>query len=255
MEHSPYSQSPSPSSSLVNFPTPTNLPDIRLHRPFSQMHDLKHLHSPFNLRFMENYPALPAHLLHHLQSPFLHPALDPRVSFSPAGVFQPLGPPSPHHQHPHHQHHSHHAAAAAAASLKGFTSAFAPPSKCYKMDDKQASHAEGAAQQQQQQQQQQPPGSHQQHHQQQQHQLQQQQQQQPVPPSFPYPPRRSPCSPGNMPVSPPSSSAAATMHQQHKDECSDRDTPSSGAVSEDGRMIRSTETTKLYHRRTIFVQL
>ncbi|KAL5238692.1 hypothetical protein ACI65C_006102 [Semiaphis heraclei] len=123
MEHSPYSQSPSPSSSLVNFPTPTSLPDIRLHRPFSQMHDLKHLHIPFNMRFMENYPALPAHLLHHLQPPFLHPALDPRVSFSPAGVFQPLGSPSPHHQHPHHQHHSHHAAAAAAASLKGFTSA------------------------------------------------------------------------------------------------------------------------------------
>lgn len=37
MEHSPYSQSPSPSTSLANFSTPANIPDIRLHRPFSQV--------------------------------------------------------------------------------------------------------------------------------------------------------------------------------------------------------------------------
>ncbi|VVC24141.1 Hypothetical protein CINCED_3A013491 [Cinara cedri] len=174
------------------------------------MHDLKHhLHLPFQganfgFRFMEGYSGLPAHLLHHLQPQFLHPALDPRISFSPAGVFQPLGSPNPH--HPQHQHHA--AAAVAAAGLKGFTSAFAPPSKCYKMDDKSAAHAEAS--------------------------------------SFPYPPRRSPCSPASMSMSPPSSAAAAAaavaanMHQHAKDECSDRDTPSSGAVSEDGRLIRIT---------------
>ncbi|KAF0754275.1 protein Teyrha-meyrha isoform X1 [Aphis craccivora] len=48
MEHSPYSQSPSPSSSLVNFPTPTNLPDIRLHRPFSQLNKWECYHSKIN---------------------------------------------------------------------------------------------------------------------------------------------------------------------------------------------------------------
>lgn len=186
-----------------------------------QMHDLKHLHLPFQganfgFRFMENYSALPAHLLHQLQPPFLHPALDPRLSFSQAGVFQPLGSPNAHHQHPHH------AAAVAAAGLKGFASAFAPPSKCYKVDDnKSASHADAVTQQQQQ-----PPPSS--------------QQQQSAPPSFPYPPRRSPCSPASISVSPPSSTTAAVnMHHHAKDECSDRDTPSSGAVSEDGRMIRS----------------
>ncbi|XP_050438611.1 E3 ubiquitin-protein ligase Rnf220-like isoform X2 [Adelges cooleyi] len=218
MEHSPYSQSPSPSPSLVNFPSPANLPDIRLHRPFSQMHDLKHLHLPFQgsnfgFRFMENYSALPAHLLHHLQPQFLHPALDPRISFSQAtGVFQPLGSPNPHHQHPTVAHHP---------AIKGFASAFAPPAKCYKIDDGKATitHADGVATQQQQQ-----------HHQQNQ-QLS----------TFPYP-RRSPCSPASMSASP------TSVQQQNaaaagKEECSDRDTPSSGAVSEDGRTIRRKKAT------------
>lgn len=191
------------------------------------MHDLKHLHLPFQgtnfgFRFMENYSALPAHLLHHLQPQFLHPALDPRISFSQTGVFQPLNSPNPHQQH------AHHAAAVAAAGLKGFASAFAPPAKCYKMDDKQVSYADGVAQQQQQTH----SSSNSQH----------QQQQQSVPTSFPFPPRRSPCSPASISVSPPSSTIAATVtsiHQHSKDECSDRDTPSSGAVSEDGRIVRS----------------
>ncbi|XP_050527449.1 E3 ubiquitin-protein ligase RNF220-like isoform X2 [Daktulosphaira vitifoliae] len=207
MEHSPYSQSPSPSPSLVNFPSPANLPDIRLHRPFSQMHDLKHLHLPFQntnfgFRFMENYSALPAHLLHHLQPQFLHPALDPRISFSQAAsVFQPLSSPNPHHQHSSPAHHP---------AIKGFASAFAPPSKCYKVDDNKQttamSHPDGGVSTQQQ------------------------------PPTFPYP-RRSPCSPASMSASPTSlpqqQNSSAT-----KEEFSDRDTPSSGTVSEDGRNIK-----------------
>lgn len=81
---------------------------------------------PFNaglgLRHMDNYPGLPAHLLHHIQPQFFHPALDPRVPFG-SGAFRPLG-------------------TSAAPEVKGFPSAFAPPSKCLKIETSNSSHHE-----------------------------------------------------------------------------------------------------------------
>jgi hypothetical protein len=70
---------------------------------------------------MDSYPGLQAHLLHHLPPQFLHPALDPRVPFG-SGAFRPLG--------------------AAAPEVKGFPSAFAPPSKCLKIETGSSNHHE-----------------------------------------------------------------------------------------------------------------
>lgn len=202
------------------------------------MHDLKHLHLPFQganfgFRFMENYSALPAHILNHLQPPFVHPALDPRLSsFSQAaGVFQPLsqGSPNPAAAHHYSQH----------SNLKGFASAFAPPSKCYKTDagasKPSVQHAAAAAAADAMTAQQQPPPG-----------LQQQLRQSRTPPSS-FPPYTSRISPGSpVSISPPSSSsaaaaAAANAHRQHvaaRDECSDsRDTSS----SDDGRTTVRSE--------------
>lgn len=83
-----------------------------MHIPFSA--------SSFGLRHMDGYPGLPAHLLHHLQPQFLHPALDPRLPFG-SGAFRPLGS-SPVHEG------------------KGFASAFAPPSKCLKIETSNGTH-------------------------------------------------------------------------------------------------------------------
>lgn len=48
----------------------------------------KDLHLPFSSAGGFGYPA---HLLHHLQPQhFLHPALDPRVTFGSQGAFRPL---------------------------------------------------------------------------------------------------------------------------------------------------------------------
>lgn len=85
-----------------------------MHLPFSA--------AGFGLRHMDSYPGLPAHLLHHLQPQFLHPALDPRVPFG-SGAFRPL--------------HS-----SIAPEIKGFPSAFAPPSKCLKIETSNGSHHE-----------------------------------------------------------------------------------------------------------------
>lgn len=82
-----------------------------MHIPFSA--------SGFGLRHMDGYPGLPAHLLHHLQPQFLHPALDPRLPFG-SGAFRPLA--SPVHEG------------------KGFASAFAPPSKCLKIETSNGTH-------------------------------------------------------------------------------------------------------------------
>lgn len=96
---------------------------------FTQAPEAKDLHVPFTaagfgLRHMESYPGLPAHLLHHLQPQFLHPALDPRVPFG-SGAFRPLGTP-------------------AAPEVKGFPSAFAPPSKCLKIETGSSNHHEAS---------------------------------------------------------------------------------------------------------------
>lgn len=72
-------------------------------------------------RHMDSYPGLQAHLLHHLPPQFLHPALDPRVPFG-SGAFRPLG--------------------TAAPEVKGFPSAFAPPSKCLKIETGSSNHHE-----------------------------------------------------------------------------------------------------------------
>lgn len=97
-----------------------------MQRPFNpQTPEVKDLHIPFSassfgLRHMDGYPGLPAHLLHHLQPQFLHPALDPRLPFG-SGAFRPLGS-SPVHE------------------SKGFASAFAPPSKCLKIETSNGTH-------------------------------------------------------------------------------------------------------------------
>lgn len=98
-----------------------------MHPFLLQTPEVKDLHIPFStsgfgLRHMDGYPGLPAHLLHHLQPQFLHPALDPRLPFG-SGAFRPLGS-SPVHEG------------------KGFASAFAPPSKCLKVETSNGTHHE-----------------------------------------------------------------------------------------------------------------
>ncbi|GLH08329.1 Uncharacterized protein GBIM_13585 [Gryllus bimaculatus] len=121
MENSAYVPNPLPPPALVVFSQAGGLPEaLRMQRPFNpQATEAKDLHTPFSaggfgLRHMDSYPSLPAHLLHHLQSPFLHPALDPRIPFG-SGAFRPLGTSS-------------------TSEVKGFPSAFAPPSKCLKIE-------------------------------------------------------------------------------------------------------------------------
>ncbi|PNF23111.1 hypothetical protein B7P43_G09125 [Cryptotermes secundus] len=128
MENSAYVPNPLPPPALVVFSQAGGLPDaLRMQRPFNpQAPEAKDLHVPFNaglgLRHMDNYPGLPAHLLHHIQPQFFHPALDPRVPFG-SGAFRPLG-------------------TSAAPEVKGFPSAFAPPSKCLKIETSNSSHHE-----------------------------------------------------------------------------------------------------------------
>lgn len=64
--------------------------------------------SAFRLRYANNYPGFPAHLIHHLQPQLFPTAVDPRVHFS-AGAFRPFNVPS--------------------SPSKLFPSAFAPPHK------------------------------------------------------------------------------------------------------------------------------
>lgn len=52
-----------------------------------QIPEAKELHLPFSSSGF----GYPAHLLHHLQPQhFLHPALDPRITFGSQGAFRPL---------------------------------------------------------------------------------------------------------------------------------------------------------------------
>ncbi|XP_052131942.1 E3 ubiquitin-protein ligase RNF220-like [Frankliniella occidentalis] len=127
MENSAYAPNPLPPPALVVFSQAGGLPEaLRMQRPFNpQTPEVKDLHIPFSassfgLRHMDGYPGLPAHLLHHLQPQFLHPALDPRLPFG-SGAFRPLGS-SPVHE------------------SKGFASAFAPPSKCLKIETSNGTH-------------------------------------------------------------------------------------------------------------------
>ncbi|XP_034252117.1 E3 ubiquitin-protein ligase Rnf220-like isoform X2 [Thrips palmi] len=127
MENSAYAPNPLPPPALVVFSQAGGLPEaLRMQRPFNpQTPEVKDLHIPFStsgfgLRHMDGYPGLPAHLLHHLQPQFLHPALDPRLPFG-SGAFRPLAS-SPVHEG------------------KGFASAFAPPSKCLKVETSNGTH-------------------------------------------------------------------------------------------------------------------
>ncbi|XP_069694106.1 E3 ubiquitin-protein ligase RNF220-like isoform X3 [Periplaneta americana] len=129
MENSAYVPNPLPPPALVVFSQAGGLPEaLRMQRPFNpQGPEAKDLHVPFTaagfgLRHMDSYPGLPAHLLHHLQPQFLHPALDPRVPFG-SGAFRPLG-------------------TSTAPEVKGFPSAFAPPSKCLKIETSNSNHHE-----------------------------------------------------------------------------------------------------------------
>ncbi|XP_066995482.1 E3 ubiquitin-protein ligase RNF220 isoform X2 [Anabrus simplex] len=129
MENSAYVPNPLPvpPPALVVFSQAGGLPEaLRMQRPFNpQAPEAKDLHVPFSaagfgLRHMDSYAGLPAHLLHHLQPQFLHPALDPRIPFG-SGAFRPLG-------------------AASTPEVKGFPSAFAPPSKCLKIETSNSNH-------------------------------------------------------------------------------------------------------------------
>ncbi|XP_046405887.1 E3 ubiquitin-protein ligase RNF220-like isoform X2 [Ischnura elegans] len=114
MENSAFVPNPIPPPALVVFSQAGGLPEaLRMQRPFNPQ-ETKDLHVPFatagfGIRHVDGYPGLPAHLLHHLQPRFLHPALDPHTPFG-SGAFRPLGP--------------------ASSDAKSFPSAFAPPSKC-----------------------------------------------------------------------------------------------------------------------------
>jgi len=128
MENSAYVPNPIPPPALVVFSQAGGLPEaLRMQRPFNpQAPESKDLHVPFTtaglgFRHMDSYPGLQAHLLHHLPPQFLHPALDPRVPFG-SGAFRPLG--------------------TAAPEVKGFPSAFAPPSKCLKIETGSSNHHE-----------------------------------------------------------------------------------------------------------------
>lgn len=89
-------------------------PSEKASRSFFQIQDVKGLGSfhslnasAFRLRYANNYPAFPAHLIHHLPHQ-LFPTVDPRsVPFS-AGAFRPFN---------------------LSTSPKLFPSAFAPPQK------------------------------------------------------------------------------------------------------------------------------
>ncbi|KAF4519418.1 hypothetical protein B566_EDAN008726 [Ephemera danica] len=62
---------------------------LRMQRPFNPQipEATKELHLPFSGASSFGYP----HLLHHLQPQhFLHPALDPRITFGSQGAFRPL---------------------------------------------------------------------------------------------------------------------------------------------------------------------
>ncbi|XP_049845911.1 E3 ubiquitin-protein ligase Rnf220-like isoform X2 [Schistocerca gregaria] len=103
MENSAYVPNHLPPPALVVFSQAGGLPEaLRMQRPFNpQVPEAKDLHVPFGsatvagfgLRHVDSYPGLPAHLLHHLQPQFVHPALDPRLPFGSAGAgaFRPLG--------------------------------------------------------------------------------------------------------------------------------------------------------------------
>ncbi|KAJ9577979.1 hypothetical protein L9F63_025159, partial [Diploptera punctata] len=132
MENSAYVPNPLPPPALVVFSQAGGLPEaLRMQRPFNpQAQEAKDLHVPFTaagfgLRHMDSYPGLPAHLLHHLQPQFLHPALDPRIPFG-SGAFRPLG-------------------TSAGPDVKGFPSAFAPPSKCLKIETSNSNHHESSS--------------------------------------------------------------------------------------------------------------
>ncbi|XP_063219786.1 E3 ubiquitin-protein ligase Rnf220-like isoform X2 [Bacillus rossius redtenbacheri] len=121
MENSAYVPNSLPPPALVVFSQASGLPEtLRMQRPFNpQATEAKDLHVPFTaasfgLRHMDGYSGLPAHLLHHLQPQFLHPALDPRIPFG-SGAFRPLS-------------------TSVTSEAKGFASAFAPPAKCLKME-------------------------------------------------------------------------------------------------------------------------
>ncbi|XP_071450511.1 E3 ubiquitin-protein ligase RNF220-like [Hetaerina americana] len=126
MENSAFVPNPIPPPALVVFSQAGGLPEaLRMQRPFNpQVSETKDLHVPFatagfGIRHVDGYPGLPAHLLHHLQPRFLHPALDPHTPFG-SGAFRPLGP--------------------ASSDAKSFPSAFAPPSKCPDIDGTSGRH-------------------------------------------------------------------------------------------------------------------
>ncbi|KAF7989284.1 hypothetical protein HCN44_007958 [Aphidius gifuensis] len=111
MDNSTYVPNHLPPSSLVVFSQAGGLPDaLRMQRPFNpQVTDSKDLQVPFSTAASLGYGL---HHMLHLPHQFLHP-LDPR---SPFGAFRPLGP-----------------------------SAFAPPSKCLKVETGNTSVSSGLA--------------------------------------------------------------------------------------------------------------
>ncbi|KAG8236083.1 hypothetical protein J437_LFUL015427 [Ladona fulva] len=144
MENSAFVPNPIPPPALVVFSQAGGLPEaLRMQRPFNPQ-ETKDLHVPFatsgfGIRHVDGYPGLPAHLLHHLQPRFLHPALDPHTPFG-SGAFRPLGP--------------------AASDTKGFPSAFAPPSKCSEIESGGGRHETSPRRQPPSRQQQGPPAAH-----------------------------------------------------------------------------------------------
>ncbi|XP_063981269.1 E3 ubiquitin-protein ligase Rnf220-like isoform X1 [Diachasmimorpha longicaudata] len=111
MDNSTYVPNHLQPPSLVVFSQAGGLPDaLRMQRPFNpQVTDSKDLHVPFSTAASLGYGL---HHMLHLPHQFLHP-LDPRLPF---GAFRPLGP-----------------------------SAFAPPSKCLKVETGNASVSSGLA--------------------------------------------------------------------------------------------------------------
>ncbi|XP_011298514.1 E3 ubiquitin-protein ligase Rnf220 isoform X2 [Fopius arisanus] len=111
MDNSTYVPNHLPPPSLVVFSQAGGIPDaLRMQRPFNpQVTDSKDLHVPFSTAASLGYGL---HHMLHLPHQFLHP-LDPRLPF---GAFRPLGP-----------------------------SAFAPPSKCLKVETGNTSVSSGLA--------------------------------------------------------------------------------------------------------------
>ncbi|XP_044590431.1 E3 ubiquitin-protein ligase Rnf220-like isoform X5 [Cotesia glomerata] len=111
MDNSSYLPNHLPPPSLVVFSQAGGLPDgLRMQRPFNpQVTDSKELQVPFSTAAQLGYGL---HHMLHLPHQFLHP-LDPRLPF---GAFRPLGP-----------------------------SAFAPPSKCLKVETGGSSVSSGLA--------------------------------------------------------------------------------------------------------------